>query len=408
MSQTVEVRRAGVVQDPCEIALPLSITHGRSDVTNQPDPPAAQVIWDGQVCPWTVGDNLEIWAGTQYEPAVYDDPVRSYDDPAATYDSTPTGEVMRPHFVGTVAGLTATGMLGQVVSWTVDAVGGLARLGTTPITVTRPQERDTDRVQGIAAAAGVAVRVVGAPGVLLAATPAASPIDTDALTALHDVCTSSGGLVWQAKDGTLTYGTAAHRTAAQYPVAVIPCDVIDHAVAWDEDVEAIINEVTVRWGPADNQQENTHRLADSIAMPWGVRHTDITTMCADQANADELAVLVLARRGWPFYGVTNGLVDLHSPDMSRQFAELDVSSSAMVPIPSTPGPTPSDLTPVVVEGWVEVWDAADVHTAQAAFSDQKRWVTTTLRDYAEVLAGGDYGYWLAHGDYMAMLVKQGA
>jgi len=77
----------------------------------------------------------------------------------------------------------------------------------------------------------------------------------------------------------------------------------------------------------------------------------------------------------------------------------------LVPIPAEPGPTPAPQpVPAVVEGWVETWDEAG-HTAQLSVSDQRRWVTTQLRTYAEVAAGGTYAYW-ATGSYLDMLVEE--
>lgn len=402
--QTVRVRIAGVEADPCRIALPLEITHGRADVTNQPDPSSATVLWDGPDCAWKIGDTLDIWSGAQYEPAVYDSDTVYYDDSRAVYDSSATGEVLRARFTGYIAGLTAQGRLGVVTGWTLDAVGSLARLGTRVVKLTRPAERDTTRVQAIGTAVGIPVTIKGAAGVLLAA----GDVEGDALSALHTICESTGGLLYQNTDGTIVYGTAKHRTANSAPIGVIPCEALDSELSWMSDVEDIINEVVVAFGTDETPGEVTHRDTASIAKPWGVRSVSVSTVCAYEADADELAVLILARRAWPYYGVTNGLIAVPAldADASRLFHSIEVSSPVLIPIPNEPGPTPSDYAAVVVEGWVETWTEGGDHLAQAAFSDQHRWALTTLRDYAEVLAGGDYGYWLNNGDYLDMLIKE--
>jgi hypothetical protein len=397
----VEVRVNGSVVDPCKVALPLEVVHGRSEIGSQPDAPSCSFEWLSPSCPWRVGDSLEVWAAVQYTGATYDDPVVTYDDPAAVYDGF-GGLTCR--FAGVIAELTAVSAVGRVQSWAVSGDGHQARLGYAPVLLTRPQERDTARVQAVCAAAGMPLRVKGAQGVLLAA----ATIDSDALTVLHDICESTGGMLSQATDGTLVYETAKHRQTDSAPLGVIPCYGIEHTLEWSETVDDIINDITVRWGPADTPGESTHRDNESAAMPWGVRHTDVTTMCAAEADAEELALLVIARRAWPYWSQASGVVahDQLEDDDRRLVNALDVGDPVLVPIPREPGPNPAEPpVPVVVEGWVETWSAGFEHFAVMAFSDQRRWVTTTLRTYGTVRDGGTYTYWTTNGDYLDLMVE---
>lgn len=401
MAADVQVWIADQLANPSIIARPLSVTHGRSDITTQPEAPSTDIEWLSATCPWKVGDRVVILGDTQYVPAVYDDPVVTYDDPRALYDSDTSAIRVTPHFDGIVAGIEAVSALGQVQAWNLNCVGGMARLGFTPILLTRPVESDVARVQAIGAAVGIQIVVLGPVGVNMAA----ATIDSDALSALHDVCLSTGGLLWQDRGGVIIYGTAGHRLAIPDPIGVIPTSVIQSDLSWLNRLEDIVNEVAVSWGPEDARETVVHQDLDSQAQPWGVRRADINSGLATETDADQLALLILARRAWPFWGASTAVLDLpDNGDTSRLFASLDVSTPVLVPIPREPGPAPGDLVPVVVEGWIETWTEGMEHTAEAALSDQRRWVTTSVRDYAEVLAGGDYGFWRAD-DYLNMLVK---
>lgn len=396
------VRIAGTDADPCSIVLPMQVLHGRAGTGAQPDPPQASVIWDGPDCPWKVGDSLEIWEGAAYTPATYDSPTVLWDDRTAVYDDDGTGQVNAPRFIGTIAGIKANSRYGAVQSWDIEAVGKQARLGFLPVTLTRPQESDIARVQALCAAVSTPVRVIGNVSLTLAA----GAVDRDLLGALHEVCESTGGVLWQAMDGTLCYGTADHREALPDPVGVLPCEVINEELEWDSAVEQIVNSVSVSWGPEGAQESATHTDTESTAMSWGVRHIDLRTKCAGEADAEQLGLLILARRAWPYWGQSSVFVPLDDDmpaDTSRLVSRLDIGSPLLVPIPPVPGPTPDELAPVVVEGWVQVWDIGET-TVQLSVSDQRRWVATQRRDWAEVRDGGTWDFW-NDGSWLDMLVK---
>ena len=59
----------------------------------------------------------------------------------------------------------------------------------------------------IAQEAGVVVNIAGQPSLTLAA----DTIDQSALSAIQQVCSWTGGLFWQDKDGEYVYGTSGHR-----------------------------------------------------------------------------------------------------------------------------------------------------------------------------------------------------
>lgn len=240
MGYPVKVRVGTTDLDPCRVALPLRITHGRSGVSTQPDAPVCAFTYLGSTPPGAVGDSLEVLRPSSSLPTpTWGDPVAAWSDPIVTW----TGREYDAHrFAGSITSITAAESGGQVEQWLVTATGASADLGRTPVLLVRPVETDAARVQAIAAAAGVPVTVVGTTDLLLAA----DTIDMDALSALHQVCTSAAGLLWQRPDGGLMYGTAGHR--ATPATTRIACDYILDGIDWTNDVEDIINSVTVRWG----------------------------------------------------------------------------------------------------------------------------------------------------------------
>jgi hypothetical protein len=383
----------------CRVALPLTITHGRSGIGNQPDAPSCSFTWWQNVCPINLGERLRVTAEVNVAPAVYDSGVVMYDDAAAVYDSDGTDWVERTRFVGSVAAIRAREEGGEVVDWAIEAVGVQAALGFQRITGTLPAASDSDRITAIAALAGISVEVRGTANLMLAA----DTIDGDPLEALQNVCKSSGGLLWQTPDGRLVYGSADHRQLAD-TAGALPCDAVRDGLDWDSSVDDILNSVTIKWAGG----ESVHEVAESIAESWGVRATSVDTICNDEADAEILGALILARRAWPFWSTPTALVpgDRVTEDLRPVLAALDVSTPVWVPWEADPGPTPANnLAPAIVEGWVETWDTT--YGLQVALSDAHRWVATSTRTYTEVLAGGTYRDWLPIGTYLDMLVQEG-
>jgi hypothetical protein len=214
------------------------------------------------------------------------------------------------------------------------------------------------------------------------------------------VCASTGGLLFQARDGQVTYGTAHHRETLQ--VQTLECDVISDGLEWAQSTDDIINEVTAKWATG----ETTFVDTPSTEMVWGVRHADVTVPALAEADAEQLAQLILRRRAWPYWSSPSVLVFADDLDESGKaaVAGIEVSSGVLLPLPiHEPGPVPSDLSLGVVEGWVETWDTSG-HTIQYAVSDAARWNDTRLRTWDE-MATETWGYWAA-GDWSDQLIKE--
>jgi hypothetical protein len=267
--------------------------------------------------------------------------------------------------------------------------------------VARPQETDADRVTAIGQAAGLPITVVGAPGVTLAA----DNIDRDALSAVHEVCQSAGGLLWQARDGRLMYGTQYHRETPSSQV--LPCHTIYDGISWRHSLDEVVNHVTIHWREADGDHQDT--MSDTLSMGrHGQFHRDINTICATHHDASLLGALILARRKdprWVMPGVMVAPPRCSAAELDALLS-LDVSDGVVAPIEVNPAPTPGRDTQWTVEGWVEEWSGPPPYgwNIQLALSDRLGADTSGLRDWAEVRDGGDWAHWAA-GSWLEQLVK---
>lgn len=391
----VTVTAAGATLDPCDIARPLTITHGRSGIDTQPDAPVCEFTWLGPTIPFAVGDSLTVTDA--YPSQTWTDAATLWADPGTTWAGWDGTESAR--FTGRVTAITATAFGASMTGWNIRATGTLAALGTLPVQLARPAETDTERVAAILAATGVPYRITGTPGMTLRA----DNIERDALSALHEVCASSAGLLWQDRDGTIAYGAADHRTGP--PSWRIPCAVILDGQTWTRDLDAIINHVTAIWGPAESPTQETHDDPDSIAT-WGRRHADITTAATTAADARLVALTVLARRAQPWWRMPAALIDWQLTDPAEQVAllELEVSTGVLLPIAPEPVPGVAQPTAWTVEGWVESWTENGGRITQLAVSDRNRGAGAGTRDWATVRDTGDWAAWTA-GSWLDQLVK---
>jgi hypothetical protein len=393
----------GTPVDGSLVFLPITITHGRSSTYAQPDAPSIDFETWGPTPVCQVGDLIEFTAARP--DAVWRDPAAQWGDPEVTWaGATPETTIPPPgalaqtavRFTGTVSSVTAVEAVGDVESWSVRAVGPLARLGRIKVSLDRPDETDSARVAAIAQDAGVVITILGNPSLTLAA----DSIDRDALAAIHEVCESTGGLFWQARNGDLFYGTANHRSGQVSDT--LPAQTILDGIDWTQDTAQIVNHVTITWPSQPAQQspnahageteQETYSDPDSIAA-WGQRHAEANTLCADADEAGLLALTILARRADPYWnmpGVLIPMMDLN-PVPLKVVAGLEVSDGVLVPVDTNPTPTPAPVNQWAVEGWAEQWTEDGERWMQLALSDWARSSSAILRDYGEVRDNFTYG-----------------
>lgn len=370
----------GVEVDPSKVVMPITIKHGRSSPDRQPDSPQATLIFKGVQWAPVLGDLIEVRANiVGVDPAEYDDPTVLYDDPRVTYDGRWVAGIHRFH--GTVTDAEVAEWGGYPGHVRVTAVSLQADLGRVGVVLDRPAESDVARVQAIATAAATPITVVGNPGPTLAP----DTIDKDALGALHEVCESTGGIVWSHTNGELMYGTGDHR-AIEDPVTAIGAHAIISGLQWDSTVTDLVNKVTVTWGPENAQTQKTVQDDTSIAI-YGERWVKVSTMLESEEDALYLAALIMARRSFPYWWMSDIVMDSEhvNGDVEAMTSALLLRVGDAVYLPIPPDPSPAGLLAEwSVEGWQEEWPESSHLILQFAISDRARWVLTKIRTWGEV------------------------
>ena len=375
VTTTVSVAVDGTPVDACRVALPVTISHGRSGMGAQPDAPTLTLTWaDPVVGAFPLGGVLTVTQERAADQVVaYDDPAVLWDDPATLWDAGALGTSVR--FTGRISGVTAVERAGPVQQYEVRAVGVQADLGRVHILASRPQESELARVAAIGAAAGIAIHTAGTTQMVLAA----DVVDLDALAALHRVCESTAGLLWQDRAGRMWFGTADHRETD--PQRVLPACAILDGLEWSQSLEQIVNRVTVRYGATGADLQVTHSDTTSVGQ-WGVHQVDVSSLAAGEADADRLALHIIARRAQPYWlmpGVMVPLDDLPAVDFDV-LQDAEVSTGILAPISQQPGTLPAPVTDWVVEGWTETFDESG-HWMQLALSDRDRYGATGQREW---------------------------
>lgn len=388
------------VPAPDAIPVPVTIVHGRAQPESQPDAADCTLEWldpatiprlgDTVVCRWVLDEPS---AG----PPIWDDPRFGWSDRAITWGGQFMTTFVR--FTGRIVDMDVQEDLGQPVSARITAVSPMADLGRRHYKSSRPQETELQRVAAIAASAGVTIITQGNAGPPLGPTE----VDADALTALHDICLSTGGVLWHDLEGNLWYGTGDHRSLAE-PVGALPDTVIVDRIHWQTSTTDLLNRVLVSYAGSTTPSVLTDD--ESIAR-FGVWETSVNTALASQTGADQLGNLILARRAWPFARVSDVLLDsrdLTEPDLLMLAATLRVSDAVLLPIPPDPGPT-GEFAEWVVEGWVENWTLPDTFQIQLAVTDRERFAQTTLRPWS-VADDFTWGEELDRGRWLDTLILQ--
>ena len=392
-----ETAETAALLDCTKVALPLEITHGRSSPSVQPEAASFAFTYIGaDAPPGQMGDyvvvRLELpnpGAG-----ATWTDPTVGWASPGRDWAGAVMGDTIR--FVGRVVSVTATAELGHIAEWRVACLATMGDLGTTPVTYGSGQgQTDANRVTALFAAAGI----TDPPVILGTAEKAliADNVDRDLLSAVHEICASTAGLFFQARDGRYAYGLPDHRTGD--PSMTLPCTAITDGAQWAASYEGVVNYITLTWGPQENQ--NTYRNDPSIAR-WGFRAVSITTMLRDEQAADEFAQTILARRADPFWMFGGIEVDSRNCEViDHYYVNLaEIGTGVVLPLDVDPGPLEGMSAPWTIEGWRETWDR-DPSTGELyqslvyTVSDRQRWGAYALRTWTGV-AAHDWQFWTSY------------
>jgi hypothetical protein len=343
----------------------VSIAHGRSETTGQPEGSAA---------------TLNLTAGP-------DDPLPAELDvgavvtvvtqlPVADPDTGTPVESMR--FSGRVTDVamgwddagTATPSAGVVQVVAVSPLADLGRrvVGAEPF----PQELDGARVARVTALAGVTLDpAFSDPG-----TVQILPRDIDAQAALdvaHGTAQSAGGLLWQTRNGEIRYADADHRRGIPVSLELDACDVLV-TPTWVRNLDGLVNAVSIGYGVAPEGGEQPRYTATDPASitDLGRYGYDFTTELAALADAQAMGNLLLTRNNrpaWVMSALPVGMADLSDTDTAH-LLKLDMHS--LVRITGLPS---LGTAPTTVNLWVEGWTerlAWGVHDFELAVSDYCR------------------------------------
>lgn len=348
--------------DPCLVLADVTILHGRSMFGDTGQPSSATVVVEhpeGSMPTWQSGDRLQL----------------------AHDDGTPA-------FAGRIVARSLAHIINldgtRVGQFTVTAAGVLALLGVRRIGGTVwPQERDTARAARIFGDAQISNAVQDGPDPYLVLLREPDPQPADGL--LDELATWTGAAVYDTPDGEAVYQALSGRTrvkpymwrdfdpvltwdgfdplltwdgftswqspASEFPV-VLPCDAVLWEPSWHSEEAAVINVVSVSWGP-EPQAEVDLTEPESITR-HGKRHLPLATQLANVDSATDRAEHIITTQHeerWQIGDVTVALDVLPPADRAKVLA---LQCGDHVTLTGFPQPAPAIDWTGIVEGWAYV------------------------------------------------------
>lgn len=358
----------------------VTIRHGRSKPDGQPDASSCSLVSRDALLP-EVGQDLTVDLGP---------------DAIAAFGSAAGAT---PRFVGRITQaqlVPEPGTSSRRRRVNVTATGRLATLGRQYVgDVPWPQETDGARVARLLAlATGVTL------GPVDSGTVDVLPRDVDRqplLKLAQEVATDADGVLHQLRDGRVAYHDADHRQLVAEALELRATEVL-WPVVWQQDLEGMVNDLTVGYGAGEPQLE--HREVDDQAVAThGLYAAKVATQLADQAAAEAYALLTVARRGRPWWDLSTVSLDLvrglgtTAELHPRAAAVLALELGALLRITGWPTTGPQQLGRFWVEGWSETitptsWRTVLSVTPYGRTGPAARWVDVDpATSWAEFPAG---------------------
>lgn len=219
-----------------------------------------------------------------------------------------------------------------------------------------PQEAEDARVQRIASAAGISVEYPGASTATIAATRA-TETPRPAWTLLTEIAATCDAVLYANRTGEIIYQS---RTVSGSTTDLTPAATLLDGLQMTTEAGAVVNSVTVEYGPPDARAKVTAEDAASISK-YGKRERAVSTVLANvtdaQAKADrELAAYHVPVWHMPTATFSLRLAELRGafPTYLQEILQLDLDDSVRLPdlLPASPLP---EYTSRVL-GWREVLD----------------------------------------------------
>jgi hypothetical protein len=220
-------------------------------------------------------------------------------------------------------------------------------------------ELDGARVARVLAlTASIATGVVD-PGTM---TVLARDVDSaDALTVIAETAGSASGVLWQTRDGLVSYADADHRRNLP---SLLTLDAAQLLVApsWSRTLAGMINEASVGYGvPAAGADQSRVIVSSAASIArYGRYAYSVSTSLATLADATELATLLVARGATPVWIMDTlpvAVEELTEADTNTLLA-LDVHDLiTLTGLPVVAAGAPSTAA-LWIEGWSErlAWD----------------------------------------------------
>lgn len=351
----------------------VAIYHGRSDVTQAPQPSNAQInlIATGQyTIPVALGDtvNIKAYGVDRFTGRVTDLTVNH--DPATN-------------------GVPFTAIQ-------ITAMGNLARLGNFYTGGSGfPAQELAVRADAILATTGLAYTVEAQPDLQLNAY---DPNYADVQSLLTQLCEWTGATMYDTPGGAVYFESYTRRgytysdskwvqatgawssysgdwndlsspsSSAPAPVT-LPASQVVWEPLWSATTNTVLNDVTVSYGTNDPQDTVNLTDATSVAL-FGRRTYSLTTGIANLSDATSRAQLVLTSQSQQRWQLGTVEVLMQNLTAGQRTAVLGLKSGDRVLVTNLPQPAPYTQFIGVVEGWGETYTPGE-HRLSLSLSDPR-------------------------------------
>jgi hypothetical protein len=336
----------------------VSIVHGRSDATSQPEPSSATLdVTVGPGTPLPVEVEIGAWlvVSTTVEGETFTRFTGRVTDIAIGWDDAGPN--------------TPDAGVGQIVAVSVLADYARRVVGAEPF----PQELDGARVARVFALAGLDLDpATSDPGMV-----EVIPRDIDARAALEvasDTALSGGGLIWETRDGDIRYADADHRRGAVVDLELDACDILV-SPTWSRNLAGLVNEIRIGYGvepEGGGEAPEWHATHVESVERYGRYAYSVTTELAAMEDASAAASLILTQNSYPVWMLNALPVDLGGLDLATSQTLLGLDVHSLVRVIGLPD---TGATPTAIAAWVEGWSerlAWGVHELEITISDYCR------------------------------------
>ena len=370
---TIEI--AGSPLDLGAVEYQVSISHGRNDVTAQPEASDAQIIVRGSAgVTAQIADTLTIdaYGARRFTGQITDLQIRHLPSPG-----------------------------GQPVAiTTITAMGNLSKLGLIEVGAAGYPEQDVqDRAQAILDDVGLPSLNNTRPGITLEALPPSDFLPT-AYDALQDLARQVGATFSDRPNGFISFESYGLRGIVyqegawggqQYPwgnldpglewadfptgstipdqAYFVPSSGVTFTPSWSSRLQPIINTVTVSYGSNDPQDTVTASDSGSIAT-YGRREFTIETDIKSSLDATARAAAIITAQAVPLFQLQQISVLVHELEPADRAQILELVEGRRVIVSDLPQPGPFTQFQGILEGWGETYTPGQ-HILTLSISDPR-------------------------------------